>query len=234
MESAIKIFDQINSLDPAFSPAFAMAADVRLRYMLHFKIEDKETFLEQAKEKVEQAIALDPRDPICLWAAGRVNTYLGRHDLAITQIQQALSQNPSYAMAYYALGFVLRRASRAEEAISSFDRAIRLSPHDAYLAGFQTERARALFDLRRYEECVDWARRSIQSRYSRDRTFGILAAALTRLGRNGEAKIALESLLSRAPHFTINFVRAAASSSNQEADERYIEALREVGLPEKK
>jgi TolB-like protein/DNA-binding SARP family transcriptional activator len=233
LEAAIKIFDRINFLDPMFPPAFALAADARLRLMLHFRASEKERFISEAQEKSQSAIALDPRDPICLWSAGRVNIYLGQHDLAISQIEEALSYNLSYAMAHYALGFALRRRCRAEEAIVSFDRAIRLSPHDPYVAGFQSERARALFDLERYEECVEWAHRSIQSRYYRYRSFAILAAALTKLGRVREATAALDRLRVHAPHFTVRFVRdGIASSLNNEADERYNETLRKAGLPE--
>ena len=32
LEHAFELFDQVNDLDPAFAPAFAMAADARLRW----------------------------------------------------------------------------------------------------------------------------------------------------------------------------------------------------------
>ncbi len=232
LESAIELFDKVNELDPKFAPAFAMAAEARFRYMVHFRPDNRGTLLKQAKEKSQKGIALDPRDPVCLLADGRVNTHLGKHDRAISRIKEAIALNPNYAMAHYALGFVLRAAGRAEETISHIDRAIRLSPHDAFLAGFQSWRAMTLFDLKRYEEAVEWAHRASRHPNPRLWSFAVLAAALIKLGREDEARVALDGLFARAPHFTLGFVRESQSFLKAELTEQFVEALRKAGVPE--
>jgi tetratricopeptide (TPR) repeat protein len=230
--SAIELFDKVNDLDPKFAPAFAMAAEARFRYMFHFRPDDRRVLLKQSQEKAHKGIALDPRDPVCLLADGRVNTHLGQHDLAISQIKEAIALNPNYAMAHYALGFVLRAAGRAEETLSHVDRAMRLSPHDAFLAGFQGWRAMTLFDLKRYEEAVEWAHRASRNPNPRIWTFAVLAAALTKLGRVEEARDALDELFARQPRFSLGFVRKALSFLKVESIEPFVEALREAGVPE--
>ena len=232
LESAIELFDKVNDLDPKFAPAFAMAADARIRYTLNFHPDDCGALLKQAQEKAQKGIALDPRDPVCLLADGRVNTYLGQHDLAISQIKEAIALNPNYAMAHYALGFVLTAAGRAEETISHVDRAIRLSPHDAYLAGFQGWRSMTLFYLKRYEEAVEWAHRASRNPNPRFWNFAVLAASLTKLGRVEEARGALDELFARLPRFSLGFVRKALSFMKVGSIEPFVEALREAGVPE--
>ena len=232
LESAIELFDKVNDLDPKFAPAFAMAAKARIRYTFHFRPDDRGALLKQAQEKAQKGIALDPRDPVCLLADGRVNTYLGQRDLAISQIKEAIALNPNYAMAHYALGFVLRAAGRAEETLSHVDRAMRLSPHDAFLAGFQGWRAMTLFDLKRYEEAVEWAHRARRNPNPRILTFAVLAAALTKLGRVEEARDALDELFAHAPRFSLGFMRKALSFLKVESIEPFVEALREAGVPE--
>ncbi len=234
LESAIELFDKVNDLDTEFAPAFAMAAEARFRYLFHFRPNNRGTLLKQAQEKSQKGIALDSRDPVCLLADGRVNTHLGQHDLAISQIKEAISLNPNYAMAHYALGFALRAAGRAEESISHIDRAIRLSPHDAFLAGFQNWRAMTLFDLKRYEEAVEWAHRASRNPNPRFWTFAVLAAALTKLGHEEEAQKALDELIMRAPHFSLDFVHEASTFLKVEFTKSFIEALRNAGVPERK
>ena len=230
LETAIELFDQVNKLDPLFAPAFAMAADTRVRLMMHYRLREPGLLLSQAQEKAQKGIALDQRDPICLWADGRVNTFLGQHELAIWQIKEAVTLNPNYSMAYYTLAFVLTRAGRADEAISHFDQAIRLSPHDAFLAGFQVQRALALFDLKRYEECVEWAYRASRSPNPRYWSFVYLAAALIELGRKEEARAALDKLMALAPHFTLSFLRGWWEDSGSNAENPLVDALRKAGL----
>ena len=163
LTTAIEMFDQVNELDPHFQAAFAMAAESRVRYVMFYRADERAALLEQAKQKAQQGISLDPGDQLCLLADGRVNALLGQFDLAISQIEEAIALNPNYAMAHYILGWALFEAGRHEEAIPPLDNALRLSPHDAFLSGFQHIRARALFALQRYQECIEWERRATRS-----------------------------------------------------------------------
>lgn len=230
LQSAVELFDLAGQQDQQFAPTFAMAADARIRLMMHYHLSDPKALIADAQRSAQMGIELDQRDPICLWADGRVNTFIGNHALAITQIKEAVTLNPSYAMAHYALAFVLTRAGRAAEAIDEFDHAIRLSPRDAFLAGFRAQRALALFDLERYEESVEWANRASRSPHPRYWSFVYLAAALTKLGREDEARAAIDDVMARAPHFSLDFLRGWWGDSGERTRNPLFDALRKAGL----
>ncbi len=231
LRSAIEQFDRVNEVDPSFAPAFAMAAGARWRYALHFEPDDRAEYLSQAREKAYTAITLDPRDPTGLWNAGEVHSMLGQHDAAIAKVEEAIGLNPNDAVSHYFLGSVLCRAGRAEEAIPQFDQAMRLSPRDIFITAMLTHRAFALFDLERYEEALEWARRARLSPNPRTMTFAIFAAVLSKLGRKDEARTAVNDLLAHAPGLTYTRYRENLFGTPK-VMARLADALREAGLPE--
>jgi adenylate cyclase len=231
LQSAIEQFDRVNEMDPAFAPAFAMTANARARYVLHFIPDNRSEILNQAREKAHKGITLDPRDPTCLWTDGRVHSMLGRHDVAISKIEEAVALNPNDAMSYHFLGWVLLRAGRAKEAIPHLDRAMRLSPRDIFITGMLTDRAFALFDLERYEEALEWSQRARLSPNPRTMTFALFAAVLSKLGRHDEAFTAVNDLLTHAPGMSCVKYRENPFGG-PEVMARFVDALRKAGLPE--
>jgi adenylate cyclase len=232
LRSAIEQFDRVNEVDPTFAPAFAMAAGARWRYVMHFEpVADRRSYLNQAQDKANRAITLDPRDPTGLWHAGRVHSLLGHHDAAIARSEEAVALNPNDAMSRYFLGAALCSAGRSEEAICYIDHAIRLSPRDIYITGMLTHRAFVLFDLERYDEAFEWVQRACLSLNPRSMTFAVLAAVLTKLGRMEEARAAVDDLLEHAPRTSCAKYREYRFGG-PETMERFVDALREAGLPE--
>jgi TolB-like protein/Flp pilus assembly protein TadD len=231
LKSAIEQFDRVNEVDPTFAPAFAMAANARARYALHFIPDNRIELLNQAREKAHKGITLDPRDPTCLWTDGRVHSMLGYHDVGISKVEEAVDLNPNDAIARYFLGWTLCFAGRATEAIPHIDHAMRLSPRDIFLTGMMTYRAVALFHLERYEEALDWAQRASLSPDPRSMTLALLTAALAKLGRREEARAALKDLLAHAPGMSCARYRENPFGA-PEFMERFADALRDTGLPE--
>ncbi len=231
LRSAIKQFDRVNEVDPTFAPAFAMAANARARHVLHSIPDNRTELLNQAREKAHKGITLDPKNSTCLWTDGRVHSMLGHQDVAVSKVEEAIALNPNDAMSRYFLGWVLCRAGRAKEAIPHMDHAMRLSPRDIFLTGIMSYRAVALFDLARYEEALEWARRARLSPNPRTMTFAIFTAVLSKLGQQEEARAAVKDLLAHAPAMTCAEYRENPIGT-AEAMERLAEALREAGLPE--
>ena len=156
---------------------------------------------------------------------------LGQHDMAISKVEEAIGLNPNDAVSHYFLGSVLCRAGRAEEAIPHFDQAMRLSPRDIFITAMLTHRAFALFDLERYEEALEWARRARLSPNPRTMTFAIFAAVLSKLGRKDEARTAVNDLLAHAPGLTYTRYRENLFGTPK-VMARLAGVLREAGLPE--
>ncbi|MCZ6861412.1 MAG: adenylate/guanylate cyclase domain-containing protein [Alphaproteobacteria bacterium] len=229
--SAIEQFDSVNEIDPTFAPAYAMAAGARTRYVLHFEPDDRAEYLNEAREKAYKAITLDPRDPMCLMYDGRVHSMLDHHDVAISKVKEAIALNPNDALSHFNLGIVLCSAGCAEEAIPHIDHAMRLSPRDIFLTGMLTHRAFLLFDLERYEEAFEWVQRARLSPNPRSMTFALLTAVLTKLGRQEEARAAVKDLSAHAPGMSCVKYRENPFG-RPEVMERFVDALREAGLPE--
>ena len=231
LRSAIEQFDQVNEIDPSFAPAFAMSANARARYALHIIPDNRNELLNQAREKADKAIMLDPRDPTCLWTDGRLHSMLGHHEVAISKIEEAIALNPNDALSHHYLGWALKFSGHSKEAIPHIDHAMRLSPRDIFLTGMMTDRAFCLFDLERYEEALEWVRRARLSPNPRSMTFALFTAVLTRLGRQEEARDALGDLLAHAPEMSCVKYRENPFGG-PEVMERFVQALSEAGLPE--
>lgn len=230
LKSAISQLDRVSEIDPTFAPAYSMAANARWRYVMHFDPDDRSEYLSQALEKAYTAIRLDPRDPTGLWAAGKVHSMLGEHDVAVLKIEEAIRLNPNDAIVHYMFGSVLRLAGRHEEAIPHIDHALRLSPRDIWITGMLTDRAFVLFALERYEEALEWARRARSSPNPRTMTFAILGAVLSKLGRQEEARSAVADFMTHAPGMTCKKYRQNLFGT-PEVMGRLVEALGKVGLP---
>ena len=231
--SAIQQFDQINELAPEFAEAFALAADARCRYTIHYG--DPGAFLQEAEAKARRAVALEPNSAVCVCSLARVYSYRGLHDLAITKAQEAISLNENYAFANYSLGFYLFRAGRFEEAIAQIDRAIRQSPRDIFSSGFYGIRGMSLFCLSRYEEAAEGILRAMNAPNPRRRIQVWAAAVLVLSGRHQEAKAVLADYLREVPTETVaKFHQHILETVPQAGDAitPLINAVREAGLPE--
>jgi adenylate cyclase len=232
LKTAIEQFDEACQIDRSFGLAFAMAANARARYVLLFDPDNPEEMLKEALTMARTAITLDAQEATCHWASSRVESMLGHHDEALESAGEAIRLNPNDAMAHYWRARALGGAGRLEEAIPGIDKTIRLSPHHRTISGFETYRSFILFDLERYEEALKWARRARRAPHPIQVCFEVVTASLAELSRRDEAREALKDLLEKFPEASINFVRRRTWIGRPESKQRYLDALREAGLPE--
>jgi adenylate cyclase len=141
---------------------------------------------------------------------------LGYHDVGISKVEEAVPLNPNDAMSHHFLGWTLCFAGRSKEAI---------------LTGMMTYRAVALFHLERYEEALDWVQPASLSPDPRSMTLALLTAVLAKVGRQEEARVALKNLVAHAPGMSCAKYRENPFEA-PELIERFVDALREAGLPE--
>ena len=134
-------------------------------------------------------------------------------------------------------------------AIASLETAIRLSPHSPELWQPMNLKAYCLLMLNRYEEAVEWARRSIrafEARLPRSPSdaapsdfhspawwpYAHLASALGHLGRADEARTALDRMLLRQPDFSRDFVMRVVRMPNPGNWDHWFEGLQNAGWQE--
>jgi tetratricopeptide (TPR) repeat protein len=95
------------------------------------------------REAFQQALAIDPENPLVLRNLGIIFERLGRSEDAIDNYQKAVAVDPEFFAAYLSLGVSFSHLNRQEDAAGSYQRAIMLNPEYApvyYDLGFVLEK----------------------------------------------------------------------------------------------
>jgi len=234
--AAQQFFRNAIELDPSFATPRAALALSCFFEITHGFTTDHAATLDALLGEASAAVALDPRDALGHTALGLAFMERRNHADAIAEHRIAIDLNPNSSLARWAFGYALLRAEQSEEALEQFDAALRLSPRDPGLWSYLTLKASALYQLRRYEEAVQFARGA--TRYP---VFDLiwpyvhLAAALGQLGRIDEARRAVEELQKRRPSLTVTAARSWPHNRSRSDShlEHMLEGLRLAGLPER-
>lgn len=159
-------------------------------------------------------IALDERDPIA----------------ALDLFERALLLSNSNALSLSCSALALSWMGKTAVSIERAQRALRLNPFDPmnYLA--HNALAISYFQLTKYVDARDAARRSIKSNPNFGMSHAFLAAALVRLGAVEDAKAEARLAVAFDPNFSINrFSIAAGIEPTVFAP--FAQAWRETGMP---
>ena len=90
----------------------------------------------------------------------------------------------------------------------------------------------AHFAAGKYEESVKWAQKSVQSREDLAMGYRCLAASYSGMGRDDEARTALQAVLRLQPDVSVGHVRLDLSSADPEFMGRFLDGLRKAGMKE--
>jgi adenylate cyclase len=190
---------------------------------------DPKAELAEGVRLLRQALSIDGEDDAALSILGWATAaFFGDYDAAREMVDRAVALNPNSAMIWDQRGWTYQRAGQAEEAIRSFERANRLSPIDPMLFSRLTGTSVALIGLGRFDEALAAAKKALAEKQTAQ-AYRCLAAALTQLGREAEAKEMAAKLLEMEPDFRISEWVARTGHWRSQA---FIEGLRKVGLPE--
>ncbi len=184
----------------------------------------------KAKGHLEEAMK-DPT-PLAHRVASKILTSEKRWDEAIAEAERAIALNANDPDGYSAMARVLSKVGRPAEGLKFVNTAIRLDPESDYLYRLGD----AQFHLERYDEAAATMLRGTENNPEDEWSFLLLAAAYGQLGREQDAKAAIE---------TFNEMRAKAgrgsytlghlndwSFKDESVRERLREGLRKAGLPE--
>ena len=121
--------------------------------------------------------------------------------------------------------------------MAEFRRAVAISPREPGIGGWHNGLAAASLMLGRDEEAVGHAQRAIVANPSFHSPHLLLAGGLALLGRDGEARTALDTYLRLRPTETVASLRRNARERSGyplfvAANDRLTAALRGIGLPE--
>jgi TolB-like protein/class 3 adenylate cyclase len=219
------------SLDPEFGLPYAYLAKWIQRRRLYGWMDDEATETAEGIHFAHRAVRLEPNDPTVLteaaFALGHLNYDIA---MAIPWLDRAIALNPNSAAAY-GMGAVVRNmAGNYELAAEHVERAIRLSPFDAYMFAFTKARGDSHLFRRQLPEAIQWLRKSAQLNPNHSPTFLALGSALARTGQMQDARAAIRRLLELSPMDSTAWRQRQLSLG---PDYEYVlEGARLAGLPE--
>jgi adenylate cyclase len=224
-----RLLQRAVELDPLFVPAIAFLAAAQAR--VSFWADSQGAGLERALETARQAVRLDERDSLALWAFAMICVFTRHYDEAGSAGEKGVAVNPNYAEAHTVLGVTRLYTGRFEEAIACFDRAMALDP---YFPGLWLYfKAQAIYQLGRYTEAVGLLKRRIQRNPETDLARALLAACYGQMGLVDEAQDTWRELMRVNPGYSLGKNEIETPYKNPTDFERIVEGLRKAGLPEK-
>ena len=208
--------------------AYALSASGMLGYA-----KDKAKVVAAVRAAAEQAVSLDPNEPMGHYALGRVQLVAGEIEMAIGEMQTAIAINPNFARGHYGLGFAYHfGAGQAEQALPYYDTALRLSPRDPSRWVTLMLKGSALRFLGRHEEAVAHCRQACQFPDAGFQPHMHLAAALAEAGLMSAARASIEKATRLEPALSIGFVRKHFLGMHEAKLKSILAGLRKAGLPE--
>ena len=160
-----------------------------------------------------------------------------KFDDALFELGAAIENNPKRAKAYATRGLTYIFAGRSRDALPDLETALRLSPNDPLRNQWEFYICHANTHMAQWQKTVEWCRKSITTDGSFWFPYVDLAAAYGWLGRNLEAKSAVDGLLALKPGYTVQrwANQGQSYSDNPTFLREYqgiVEGLRKAGLPE--
>jgi len=220
-------------LDPTFAPAFAYWAYVHYQNVIMGWSQDVPDSLCKGAALAQKALALDNKDAVAYFAAGRIYMMQGRHDDSIAALETAIDLNPSFAQAFHGLGMALTLAGELDRAKEALLQAERLSPRDPILWASTVVHGLACLLSDDREGAIHWARKTVQNPQATGYwPHAVLAAALAHAGQMEEARDEVAAAMRALPELSLSYLSRVLPVKQPGGLDIYLEALRKAGLPE--
>lgn len=217
--------------DPRFPSPYTGLAYQLLYDVMNGYSADFGRSLSESEKNVRQALALDDKDALARFTLGRLYTLKGDYESALQEFELGAQLNPGFAQIYHGIGFALAFGGRPADSIPYFEKAIRLSPHDAHLTSFMAVRAYAYLTLQKYDEAVESADGAIRQANAMVWPHVFRTSALGHLGHR-RAEASLQDLLVHTPGLTCERVRQLLYYVRRPEDlDHCIDGLAKAGLP---
>ena len=240
-EAAYALCEQALAIDPNNVRAL-MALGIKFWLPAALGVSrDPKGDLERADELESKALALDPDWTWPHFVKGGILRAQGHPEEAGAEHERALALDPSNMDAAAQLGIDYRNLGQFDKSLEYLDRAIRASPSDPALVYWHENKAWANLGLKRYDQAIEAARRSIATNPNSDPfSHVVLVAALALTDHDREAREALQRYLALPSAGPLKTIAAwKAYYSGERGDQRFVEmnervsdGLRKAGMPE--
>jgi adenylate cyclase len=229
VDEALRLLHRAIELDPAFAPAYGLAAHCFAVHMIQHRL--RETT--EAARLARRAVELSKDDAAVLASAGFTLSFVvGDLDAGVGFVDRALQLNPNLAMAWLVSGWLKVWSGQPTPAIEHFAHAMRLNPLDPFIAYAQVGTAHAHFFAGRYDEASSWARMSLRELPDLIPALRIAAASDASAGRMDSAQKTLAQMRQLDPTLSLANLRDVLGPHSPENFAKYAEGMRKAGLPE--
>jgi TolB-like protein/class 3 adenylate cyclase len=233
---ALPYLEEAVERDPGYSRAYAALAAVYWKGSLHGWTKYFDISPAESKQKAEQYLQEAMKDPTPLahYIASDIYRAHGRHQDALTEATRAIALDANDPVGYYAMAGALIQAGNPVEGADFIKKAMRLDPHYQY--GYLYWLGVAQFNMERFDEAAATLEEITKRNPDMEYGFLFLAATYGHLGREQEAKSAMQTfreLRAKAgwDHFrTLESVEIFEIKEQKDV-ERLREGLRIAGVP---
>lgn len=222
---ARRLFEEAAELAPAYARARSAISRTHNLDWRYAWSKDPTASLQTAVETARHAIQLDRLDSRAFAELGFANLYRKRHDESLSDYRRAVALNPNDADVLAEYGDSLVYAGDPGSSIAIIEQAMRLNPY--YPDWYLWYLADAQDALGRSEDVIA----SVQRMQNPDEGRRLLAANYAHLGMMDEARAQAGEVMRLHPGFRIERWRDRPPYKDQGVLERYIEGLRNAGLP---
>jgi adenylate cyclase len=199
---AIRLTKLALERDPDYAAAAGLLAWLHIQRLVQ-GLEPIDGGATAAISAAERVLRSDRADGIATACAAHSISMLARElPRARAAFVQALAENPNAAIVQMMASINLCLLDRPEEALHHATQAIELSPRDPLRHAAYLARASALFQLGRYEEAADAARKALAVRSGFVMSHLMLIAALGQLEDSQAARAAVTDLMALRPELT--------------------------------
>jgi len=229
---AMAHFYKAIELDPQFATAYGMAARCFSQAKVQGWSKDPASDKAEVLRLSRFAAELGPDDAIALSAAGMATAYVVCDlDAGYAMIERSVQISPNYAQGWFFSGWTRAWMGEADVSIACTSRAIQLSPHDPAISNMRRAIAFAYFIAGRYAEAISAS--EIVSPIQQNAVFGLSTAAASAalLGREAEARRAMQSLLAADPALRLSGLRDRFPIRRDDDFGRWHAGLSRAGLP---
>jgi TolB-like protein/class 3 adenylate cyclase/tetratricopeptide (TPR) repeat protein len=230
---ALRLFRQALQLDPSLGIAYALASNCYTWAKSFGWLTDPASETAEGARLARRAIELGRSEPPILTMAGFVIAYLeGDLDFGGAAIDRAFELNPNFASAWGLSCWIRVFRGEPDLAIDHVQRAIQLSPVDAFMFAWQSAGAYAHFSSGRYEDALSWVEKALRERpgYLPAARMIVASAALAQVPERPETSVA--RLRELEPTLRISNLKNQIPYRRPEDLARFADGLRKAGLPE--
>lgn len=233
--NAVALFEQALAIDPDHVRAGLGLARASYFMKTQRLVDDPEPLLEKAERIARRAVALDPDSGLAHNVLSDVLTGRKQLEAALAEMRRAVEINRNDAGAWGSIGYQLAMLGRFEEAQEPLQRAIQISPRDPSLWVWRMWTGLRHVALGAQEEGIGWLRSAVEANPQAYLLFFYYGGVAGLMGREEEARAAVETMQRLRPGVTLARLKAESPSDHPSYlafRERLLDGLRRAGLPD--